>query len=116
MRQPPGGPASSAQSAALEPVGSCDDTLALLSEPLQPVDSHNELMSRRECLLCVCVSVTAQICYRGLGQTAPGATFGGVWGGGGVGGATSPSSTIAWHCGRGQQAPRAPLPRQIPPC
>lgn len=75
MQQPPGGPASSAQS-----VGSCDDTPALLSEPLQPVDSNNELMSGCECLLHACVSVTAQICYRGLGQTAPGAACGGVWG------------------------------------
>lgn len=83
MQQPPGGPASSAQSAALEPVGSCDDALALLSEPLQSVDSNNELMSRHDRLLYVCVSVAAQICYRGLGQTAPAATFGGVcvWGG-----------------------------------
>lgn len=42
MQQPPGGPVSSAQSVALEPVGSCEDTLTLLSEPLQPLYSNND--------------------------------------------------------------------------
>ena len=34
--------------------------------------------------------------------------------GGGVG-AASPGSPAAWHCGRGQRVPRAPLPRRFPP-
>lgn len=59
MQQPPGGPVSSAQSVALEPVGSCEDTLTLLSEPLQPLYSNNELMSCCACLLYICVCVTA---------------------------------------------------------
>lgn len=114
MHQPPGGPVSSAQSVALEPVGSCEDILTLLSKPLQPHCSNDILMSCCVCLLCVCVCVcvAAQICFNGVGQTAPKATLESI--GAGVG-AAGPSSPVALHCGWGQQASRAPLPRLFPP-
>lgn len=112
MHQPPGGPVSSAQSVALEPVGSCEDILTLLSKPLQPHCSNDILMSCCVCLLCVCVCVAAQICFNGVGQTVPRATLESI--GAGVG-AAGPSSPVAWHCGWGQQASRAPLLRLFPP-
>ena len=64
MQQPPGGPVSSAQSVTLEPVGSCEDALTLLSASLQPLCcTSNELMS------CLCMSfirlcVAVWICFQ----------------------------------------------------
>lgn len=46
MLQPPGGPGSAAQSAALAPLDSHKDSLTLQSQPPQPLDSSSELMSR----------------------------------------------------------------------
>lgn len=58
--------------------------------------------------------VAVRLCFCILGQSAPGASFGGGrrgagWGGGGC-------NHAACSCGRGQRAPRAPLLRQFPPC
>lgn len=44
---------SSVQSVTLEPMGSCEDALALLSQPLQ---SNNELMSCK-CMSFICLCV-----------------------------------------------------------
>lgn len=113
MHQPPGGPVSSAQSVALEPVGSCEDTLTLLSKPLQPHYSNDILMSYCACLLYVCVCVTAQICLNVVGQTVPRASFGRVRGG--VGGCRSqqPCSMALWLGTAGFQSPPA---EAVPPC
>lgn len=80
MQQPPGGPVSSAQSVTLVLVGSCEGTLTLLPQPLQPLHGNNELTSCCACLLNVCVHVTVWICFSILGQTVPGAGFGGGYG------------------------------------
>lgn len=62
-QQPSGGPVSSAQSVTLEPAGSCEDALTLLSPSLQPLCTSNELMS------CLCMSfirlcVAVWICFQ----------------------------------------------------
>lgn len=108
MLQPPGGPGSAAQSAALAPLDSHKDSLTLQSQAPQPLDSNSELMSRCArfpIFPCLFLARSAsaywirrrpgRVCRRGRGIE--------VW-----------CAATAWHCSQGQ-TPTAPPPRRPPP-
>ncbi len=57
MQQPPGGPLNSAQSVALEPVGSCEDALTLRSQSSLQQHRTDELLCMSFICLCACYCV-----------------------------------------------------------
>lgn len=106
MQQPPGGPGSAAQSAALAPLDSRKGRLTLQSKPPQPLGSSSELMSccaRFPIFLCLLLGrfVSAYWMRRRLGLGFRRGIE--VW-----------CAATAWHCSQGQ-TPTAPLPRRPPP-
>lgn len=65
--------------------------------------------------ICLCVCVTVWICFHVLGQTEPGARFGGGWDGVAGGGSRPqyPHSMALWSRTTGSQSPPV---EAVPPC
>lgn len=113
MQQPPGGPVSSHSQLHSNQWGPVKTPSLFSPSPssLSTAIMTDELLCMSFVCLCVCY------CIDLLQRTRSDSAWGQFWRGKewGLGGAAGSSSPVVWHCVWGQRAPRAPLPRRIPP-